>query len=139
MNSAISMNTLATIGNFSIYTLYSVSLFLLAIFAYKKFTKYDEVEEIKKNNRAVAIVLSSAILSIALIMSSLIKAQAGFVELAIWSGVGLASQFILFSSIKFIFPQYIERLIKGEDAIAIGVAATGFAIAMLNAACIATP
>ncbi|PSV00896.1 DUF350 domain-containing protein [Photobacterium kishitanii] len=139
MSHLLPKTLLTQIGSFSVFTIVSITIFLAAIFLFKKFTSYDEIEEIKKNNRAVAIVYSGAILSVSIIIASLVRAEAGMIELLIWSSVGLVAQIILFSAVKLIFPKYIERIKNGEDAIAIIMFSLAIAIALINAACISTP
>ncbi|MCE7796191.1 DUF350 domain-containing protein [Sphingobium sufflavum] len=109
---------------------------LLALFKrlYQLSTPYDEAQLVAQGNVAAATALGGAIIGFALPLASAIANTASPLEFAIWAVIAgiiqiLASLFVR----RFVIRDLSQRIVDGNVATALYLAATSVAVGMINA------
>lgn len=109
---------------------------LLALFKrlYQLSTPYDEARLVAEGNVAAATALGGAILGFGLPLASAIANTASLLEFAIWAAIAGLIQIIASLFVRrFVIRDLTQRIIDGNVATAIYLAATSVAVGMINA------
>lgn len=113
-----------------------LALGLLAVFAliYLRSTPHDELALIRSGNAAAAIVFGGALLGFSLVLARAVGQSVSLVDLAIWSGVGMASQLAAFSVFRRAWPELLSDIQQDRIASGIVVGIVAVCVGLLNAA-----
>lgn len=115
---------------------FGVAVALLAAFAYlyTHITPYREWELIKANNPAAATAYGGSLIGFVLPLHSAISNSVNLIDCVLWGIVALVVQILTFLALRLIIRDLPARIVNGEMASAICVAALSIAVGVLNAA-----
>lgn len=113
------------------------SLVLLAAFVaiYVAITPYKEFALIRSGNVAAAASLSGSTLGFAIPLAKAVAQSANLADMAIWAGVALVVQLLVFFAVTRIIPHIGRDIPEGHLAQGIFLGALSLATGILNAAC----
>ena len=131
---SISLNKAALVG-FVAYLIGAVLLFMLFQFVYTRITPHKEFELIRAGNSAAAIALSGAIIGFAIPASNVIAHSINVLDFILWAVIAAAVQLLAFQATGLVLKGTSQRIVNGEIAAGIYVAAVAISVGMLNAAC----
>ncbi len=129
---------LATLPLYLAFLGTAVALLIVALTIYVWLTPYREIALIRQGNRAAAYSLSGTAVGMAIVLFSTASSTFEVVELAVWGGIGLVGQVLVFIAVSLLIPGLKKGL--EEDNIAYGIILGAFSVAMgiLNAGALST-
>jgi putative membrane protein len=116
----------------------AVALLAAALTIYLFITPYHEIRLIRQGNSAAAVSFGGTAIGMALVLYSTASSTFDVLELAIWGGLGLVGQVIVFLIVTLLLPDLKKGL--DEDKLAYGILLGALSIAMgiLNAGALST-
>ena len=128
------LQTLQGIGKFAAY--FAASLVALGVFlgVYMAITPHREWALIRNSNSAAAISLGGAAIGFTLPLASAVVFSVSLPDMALWAGVSLVVQLIVFFAVNMALRGLSSRIEQGDQAAGITLAAASVAIGILNAA-----
>lgn len=129
------LTSLDTLGSFLMF--FAVALVAVALFVvlYMAVTTHHEATLIKQGNSAAAISFGGALVGFCLPLASVIVHSLSIVEMAIWSGVALIVQIVVFKVVDLLIREVSRHIEEGNVAAGITLASASIAIGLVNAAC----
>lgn len=129
------LTSLDTLGSFLLF--FAVALVAVALFIaiYMAVTSHHEASLIKQGNSAAAISFGGALVGFSLPLASVIVHSLSIVEMAIWSGVALIVQIVVFKVVDLLIREVSRHIEEGNVAAGITLASASIAIGLINAAC----
>lgn len=111
----------------------AVALLIAALAIYLQITPYHEIRLIRQGNSAAAVSLGGTAIGMALVLYSTASSTFEIAELAVWGGLGLVSQIVVFLIVTLLLPDLKQGL--NEDKLSYGILLGALSIAMgiLNA------
>ena len=125
---------LGNLSEFLIFFVVAAGLVLLFVFVYTRITRHDELELIKKNSTAAAVAFSGSLIGFALPLASTMISSVNVIELALWGGIALIVQVLVYLLIRLPMPRISERIEADEVAAGIWLGACSMVAGILNAA-----
>ena len=129
---------ISTLPNFAMYLVTSLALIVAALWAYVKITPYNELTLIRQGNTSAAVSLAGTMLGMVVAMGSAIVHSVGFIDMVVWSAIGLVVQLAAWSAVNHLFGN-LHLWIAEKECMAHGtmLAAASLSIGALQAACMA--
>ncbi|MBI4989520.1 MAG: DUF350 domain-containing protein [Rhodocyclales bacterium] len=128
-------DSISTLPSFLAYFAIAVAILAAFLFAYTQFTPYREVALIRDGNTAAAISLSGTLVGFALPVANVIENSHNLIDLALWSAIACAVQFVTYLVARMTLPQLAQDIPAGKTAPAIFLAALSVGVGLINAAC----
>jgi putative membrane protein len=123
--------------NFLAYFGASVALWGASVALYVQLTPYHEVALIKQGNTAAAWSLAGTVLGLALPLASLAAHAVSLADLALWAGVGLAAQLLLWLVASLTLLRGLKGAIEANQAsVGMLLGALSAGVGALNAGCL---
>ena len=129
---------LGNLSEFLIFFLVASVLVLLFVFVYTRVTRHNELDLIKKNSTAAAVAFSGSLIGFALPLASTMINSVNVIELALWGGIALIVQVLVYLLIRLPMPRISERIEADEVAAGIWLGACSMVAGILNAASMTT-
>jgi putative membrane protein len=107
--------------NFLIYLGVSLALLLVGLFLMEITTKVKEFSLMAKGNKAASYVLGGRLLGLAIVLYSAAANSISLIDMAIWGGVGIAAQIIVFYLAEWLTPRFNVTQSIEEDNQAVGL------------------
>lgn len=127
------MTSLQGLGGFLIYFAAAIVAETLFVVLYMAVTPHHETQLIKAGNTAAAISLSGAVLGFTLPLASAVTHSVSVLDMAVWSGVALVVQLVVFLLANLALSGLSRRIEEGNVAAGITLATASLAIGILNA------
>lgn len=126
--------SLSGLPPFLLYFTSGAVLLLLFSFIYTLLTPHSELPLIRKGNIAAAVAYGGALLGYTLPLASAIAHSVSFVDMLIWSGIGLVIQLSVLGIVRLAVPSLFLDMENGMVAPAVLLATISFAAGIINAA-----
>nr|WP_263323235.1 DUF350 domain-containing protein [Neobacillus sp. Marseille-Q6967] len=107
--------------NFLIYLAVSLGLLLAGLFIMEVTTKVKEFQLMAKGNKAASYVLGGRLLGLAIVLYSAAANSISLVDMAIWGGVGIIAQIVVFYLAEWLTPRFNVNQSIEEDNQAVGL------------------
>ena len=116
--------------------LFAVAVGLLAagVAIYMAATPFRERELIEEGNTAAGVVLSGAILALAIPIAATLATSALVLDVIVWGSVAVLLQLLTVVGVSLVFHRLRAMIQHGNVAAALALAGTQLAVALLNAA-----
>ena len=108
---------------------------LLYIVVYMWVTPHPEISLIRDNNLAAAIAFAGSLIGFCLPLANIIAGSVDLIDVAIWGGIALIVQILLYFLARLPMPNISERIENGELASGLWLGAASLSGGLLNAAC----
>lgn len=130
--------TFDTLPLYVTFLLTSVVLIALATAIYVMITPYREITLIRQGNAAAAVSLGGTVIGMAIALNSVAQGTYAVLDLALWGGVALVCQVLVFVLVSFKLPGFRQGI--EEDRLGYGITLGAFSVAMgiLNAGSLST-
>lgn len=125
---------LIKLPDFALFFSGSLVLVGLYLLVYTLATSHNEFGLIRQNNVAAALSLGLSLTGFALPLSSAVVHSTSIVDLAIWGGVAIVVQLIVYMLVRLVLPNLSSRIAGGELAAALFLGAASLAAGVINAA-----
>ena len=112
----------------------AVALTLVYVAIYMWVTPHDEIGLIRENNAAAATAFAGSLLGFCLPLASAIAHSVSLMDVAVWGGIALIVQIIIFFVVCIPVPKISERIENNEIASGVWLGAASLAGGILNAA-----
>ncbi|MGY9016073.1 MAG: DUF350 domain-containing protein [Rhodospirillales bacterium] len=112
----------------------AIGLTLVYLVIYMWVTPHDEIALIRESNAAAAAAFAGSLLGFCLPLASAITNSASLVDVAIWGGIALIVQIVIFFVVCLPVPKISERIENDEIASGVWLGAASLAGGILNAA-----
>ena len=119
---------LAYLGTASLIT-------LLYIVVYMWVTPHPEISLIRDNNLAAAIAFAGSLIGFCLPLANIIAGSVNLIDVAIWGGIALLVQILIYFFARLPMPNISKRIENGELASGLWLGSASLAGGLLNAAC----
>ncbi|QJE71798.1 DUF350 domain-containing protein [Aerophototrophica crusticola] len=130
--------TFDTLPLYVTFLLTSVVLIAVATAIYVMITPYREITLIRQGNAAAAVSLGGTVIGMAIALNSVARGTYAVMDLALWGGVALVCQVLVFVLVSFKLPGFRQGI--EEDRLGYGITLGAFSVAMgiLNAGSLST-
>ncbi len=112
----------------------AVVLTLVYVVIYMWVTPHDEIGLIRENNVSAAMAFAGSLLGFCLPLASAIAHSASLLDVAVWGGIALVVQIVIFFAVCLPVPQISKRIEGNEIASGVWLGTASFAGGILNAA-----
>lgn len=126
--------SLQGLGNFLAYFVAALLAETVFLTLYMAVTPLREAALIRSGNCAAAASLGGAAIGFTLPLASAIANSVSFLDMVVWSVVALVVQLAVFLGASLAFRGLSQRIVEGNVATGLALAATSIAIGVLNAA-----
>lgn len=126
--------SLAGLPAFLAYFGVAVGLLVLFCAIYVHLTPHREFALIRENKPAAALAFGGSLLGFCLPLHAAITHSVGLADCAIWGGVALVVQLVVFLVLRLFLPNLPARIEANETAAGGFVAAVSVGVGLLNAA-----
>jgi len=130
------MHSLQGVGSYLAYFATAIVVEALFVIIYMAVTPHHEAGLIKAGNTAAAVSLGGAVLGFTLPLASAIANSVSLLQMALWSGVALIVQVIVFLLASLLLRGLSRHIEEGNLAAGVTLAVASLAIGVINAACI---
>lgn len=111
----------------------AVALLAVGVTIYIMVTPYHEIRLIRQGNQAAACSLGGTAIGMALVLHSTASSTFEVLELAVWGGIGLIGQLLVFVVVSFMVPRFRQGIEENNIAYGILLGALSIAMGILNA------
>ena len=108
---------------------------LLYVVVYIWVTPHPEISLIRDNNLAAAIAFAGSLIGFCLPLANIIAGSVDLIDVALWGGIALIVQILVYFLARLPMPNISERIENGELASGLWLGAASLAGGLLNAAC----
>jgi putative membrane protein len=108
-------------ANFLLYLAVSLGLLIVGLFLMEVTTKVKEFSLMAKGNKAASYVLGGRVLGLAIVLYSTAANSVSLVDMAIWGGIGILAQIIVFYLAEWLTPRFNVNQSIEEDNQAVGL------------------
>ena len=108
---------------------------LLYVVVYIWVTPHPEISLIRDNNLAAAIAFAGSLIGFCLPLANIIAGSVDLIDVAVWGGIALIVQILVYFLARLPMPNISERIENGELASGLWLGAASLAGGLLNAAC----
>lgn len=112
----------------------AVALLAAGVAIYMVATPFRERELIEEGNIAAGVVMSGAILAMAIPIAATLATSALVLDLVVWGSVAVLLQLLTVVGVSLVFHHLRAMIQHGNVAAALTLAGTQLAVALLNAA-----
>jgi putative membrane protein len=112
----------------------AVALTLVYVVIYMWVTPHDEIGLIRESNAAAATAFAGSLLGFCLPLASAIAHSASLLDVAVWGGIALIVQIVIFFGVCLPVPEISKRIEGDEMASGVWLGTASFAGGILNAA-----
>ncbi len=119
---------------FLAYMATAVGLTLCYVVIYMWVTPHPEIALIRENNTAASIAFAGSLIGFCLPLAGAIANSVSLVDCAVWGGIALVVQIVIFFLVRLPIPKISERIENGEIASGIWLGGASLAGGILNAA-----
>ena len=116
----------------------ALGLFAIALGIYLQVTPFHEIRLIRQGNSAAAISLGGTAIGMAIVLYSAASGTFNAVELAVWGGLGLISQIVVFLIVMLILPDLKQGINDNKVGYGILLGSLSIAMGILNAGALST-
>lgn len=127
-------NFWTSLSEFLIFFIVGAVLTLLFVLIYTRITRHNEIDLIKKNSIAAAVAFSGSLIGFGLPLASTMINSINVVEMALWGGIALVVQVLVYMLIRLPMPRISERIEANEIAAGIWLGSCSLVAGILNAA-----
>ncbi|MBK1694831.1 hypothetical protein CKO09_08775 [Chromatium weissei] len=117
--------------------LITVALLILGVGCYILITPFRERELIAKGNRAAGLVLTGALISIAIPLAATLATSSIWLDIVLWGSVAVVIQLVTFLIFILLFRSFRTAIEADNIAAALVLVGVQLAIALLNAGAMA--
>lgn len=110
-------------------------LFTLGLAAYVALAARRDMRLITEGNVAVAVGMAGAFIGFALPLASVVIRSEALLDMLVWSGVALLAQLIVVVGLRLMLSSLVRRMLDGQVASGVFLAAVAVSVGILNAAC----
>lgn len=128
------MTSISGLPAFLAYFATALGLIAVYLAAYLTATPHREIALIRQDNRAAAIALGASLLGYAMPLSIAIFNAQSILDCIIWGLVAMVVQILIYWLVRLLLPDLSGRIVRGETASAILLAAASLAGGLANAA-----
>ena len=107
----------------------------LYVVVYMWVTPHPEISLIRDNNLAAAIAFAGSLIGFCLPLANIIAGSVSLIDVAIWGGIALVVQILIYFLARLPMPNISERIENGELASGLWLGSASLAGGLLNAAC----
>jgi putative membrane protein len=95
-------------------------IMLIGFLVFSRLTKYDDITEIGKGNEAAGMYMGSKLLGLSIIVAMVSYSSATWIDMAVWSVVGIVLLCIVYLIFDFLIPKFdvCAEVAKGNVAVA---------------------
>lgn len=129
-------DTLAALGNFTLYLLTTFVLTWLFVAIYVRITPYRELPLIRSGNSAAALSLSGAILGFVIVLGAVIIHSVSLIDLMIWGVVAALTQMVAYAAVRLLIADIAQGIEQNQLGHGIFLGACSLATGILAAACV---
>lgn len=108
---------------------------LLYIVVYMWVTPHPEISLIRDNNLAASIAFAGSLIGFCLPLANIIAGSVNLIDVAIWGGIALLVQILIYFFARLPMPNISKRIENGELASGLWLGSASLAGGLLNAAC----
>ena len=112
----------------------ALALTLFYVVIYMWVTPHPEIKLIRENNIAASLAFAGSLIGFCLPLASAITNSVSLIDVAVWGGVALLVQIVIFYLVRLPIPKISERIEKGEMASGLWLGSASLAGGLLNAA-----
>ncbi len=116
----------------------AVGLFALALAIYAMITPHHEIRLIRNGNTACAYSFGGTAIGMAIVLFSTAAGTFDVLELAIWGGIGLIGQLVIYFAVAVMIPGLRQGLEDDRAAYGILLGALSIAMGLVNAGAISS-
>ncbi len=127
-------NALAALPIFASHLVLAIVILVSGIGLYIAITPYHELKLVKAGNRAASIVLSGAIVGLAIPVSEALRHSLGLYDILIWGVVAISVQLITYGGVNLILRGIKPHIENDEFPPALTLAACQIAVGLMNGA-----
>ena len=113
----------------------AAALTLAYIVIYMWVTPHPEIALIRQDNLAAAIAFAGSLIGFCLPLANIIAGSVDLVDVALWGGIALVVQIVIYFLARLPMPNISQRIENGELATGLWLGAASLAGGLLNAAC----
>ena len=113
----------------------AAALTLAYIVIYMWVTPHPEIALIRQDNLAAAIAFAGSLIGFCLPLANIIAGSVDLVDVALWGGIALVVQIVIYFLARLPMPNISQRIENGELASGLWLGAASLAGGLLNAAC----
>ncbi|MEW5754713.1 MAG: DUF350 domain-containing protein [Pseudomonadota bacterium] len=129
------LDSLSLIPSYFAYLIASFLVTWLFVAIYIRLTPYREVHLIRSGNLSAALSLGGAMLGFVISLAGVIIHSVSLVDLAIWGGVALIVQLAAFFLVRWVIPELVTGIERGDLAHGSILGLASLAAGILSAAC----
>jgi putative membrane protein len=107
--------------NFLLYLAVSIGLLLVGLFLMEITTKVKEFTLMGKGNKAASYLLGGRLIGLAIVLYSSAANSISLLDMAIWGGIGIVAQIIVFYLAEWITPRFNVTQSIEDDNQAVGI------------------
>jgi len=111
----------------------ALGLFVVAMTIYVMITTHHEIKLIREGNKACAYAFGGTAIGMAIVLFSTASGTFQVVELAVWGGIGLLGQLLVYFVAQVMLPGLKQGLEEDRTAYGILLGALSIAVGILNA------
>ena len=112
----------------------ALGLTLFYVVIYMWVTPHAEIKLIRENNMAASLAFAGSLIGFCLPLASAITNSVSLIDVAVWGGVALLVQIVIFYLVCLPIPKISERIEKDEVASGVWLGSASLAGGLLNAA-----
>lgn len=112
----------------------AIALLVAGVAIYTFATPFRERELIDEGNTAAGVIMSGAILAMAIPIAAILATSALVLDVIVWGSVAVLLQLLTVAGVSLVFRHLRAMIQHGNVAAALTLAATQLAVALLNAA-----
>ncbi|MBT3990846.1 MAG: DUF350 domain-containing protein [Rhodospirillaceae bacterium] len=112
----------------------ALALTLFYVVIYMWVTPHPEIKLIRENNIAASLAFAGSLIGFCLPLASAITNSVSLIDVAVWGGVALLVQIVIFYLVCLPIPKISERIEKDEVASGVWLGSASLAGGLLNAA-----
>ena len=113
----------------------AAALTLAYIVIYMWVTPHPEIALIRQDNLTAAIAFAGSLIGFCLPLANIIAGSVDLVDVALWGGIALVVQIVIYFLARLPMPNISQRIENGELASGLWLGAASLAGGLLNAAC----
>lgn len=129
-------DTLASIGDFTLYLLTTLALTWLFVVIYVRITPYRELALIRAGNCAAALSLGGAILGFVIVLASVIIHSVSLPDLMVWGMVAALTQMVAYAAVRLMIADIARGIEQDRISHGIFLGVTSLSSGILAAACV---
>jgi putative membrane protein len=119
-----------------LHAVIGAALLAVGCLVYGLLTPHREIQLIREGNAAAALSLSGVMLGLAIPLAASLAASASTIEVALWGGVVVVVELLVFRLIDFVLAGLPQRIAEGDVPAAGLLVAAKLSVALILAAAV---